>query len=73
VGRALGVIARKAGDRALACDSWRAAAAAWDDSARQSELPGYHANMLQGIRQNLALCDSGAPVSAFRALTDHPS
>jgi len=69
----LGVIARKAQNRALVCSSWAAAEQAWDEAARQGELPGYHANMRAGVQRNLALCDAGRPVSDFGPLSGSPS
>ena len=65
----LGVIARKAQDRALACSSWEAAADSWQEASEHGELPGYHANMLAGVQRNLVLCRAGRPVSAFGPLS----
>lgn len=64
----LGVIARKAADRDLACSSWRAAGEAWARLESGGELVGFHASMLEGVRRNLALCEQGRPVESFGPL-----
>lgn len=64
----LGVIARKASNRDLACSSWRAAADGWGRLEAEGEMVGFHASMLEGVRRNLILCDQGRPVSAFGPL-----
>ncbi len=63
-----GVVARKGGDRDLACSNWEAAEKNWARLEASEELVGFHANMLAGVRRNLELCRSGQPVSAFKAL-----
>ncbi|HEY9216458.1 MAG TPA: hypothetical protein VIO94_00305, partial [Phenylobacterium sp.] len=64
----LGVIGRKAGDRALACESWGRSRALFDEVIKKQPLTGFHASFQKGLDANLALCAAGAPASAMGAL-----
>lgn len=61
----LGVIGRDAGDRALACDSWRQAERDFSDLQKRDTLLGFYAEFLPGLRANLAKCAAGKPMSDF--------
>jgi len=64
----LGVIGKDAGDRALACDSWREAEARFAALDKRKELLGFFAGFLPGLRANLKRCAAGEPASAFGPL-----
>ena len=64
----LGVIGRKAGDRALACDSWRSADALFREIEGKGKLLGFHAAFMPGLRGNLKLCAKGRPLAMFKPL-----
>ena len=64
----LGVIARRANRRDLACSSWNVAEQLLREVATRGDLRGYVADMRGGIQRNIALCARGAPVSAFGPL-----
>ena len=64
----LGIIARDAGNRTLACDSWRQAERDFSDLQKRGTLPGFYAQFLPGLRANLAKCDAGRPVGDFGPL-----
>jgi len=66
----LGLIARKAGDRALTCSSWARARGHFEEIERRGELTGFHAGFQPGLKANLELCAGGAPLSAFKPLKD---
>lgn len=66
----LGLIARKAGDRALTCSSWVRARALFEEIERRGELNGFHAGFQPGLKANLELCARGAPLSAFKPLKE---
>lgn len=66
----LGLIARKAGDRTLTCDSWKKARAWFEEIERRQALTGFHAGFQPGLKANLALCARGAPLSAFKPLKE---
>ncbi|KAB7647432.1 serine/threonine-protein kinase [Polymorphobacter fuscus] len=61
----LGIAAKQAGDRTLACASWQSAAARYDRVAALGKLTDFHAGFRPGLARNLALCAAGRPVSAF--------
>lgn len=64
----LGVIARDAGDRALACGSWGDSERHFSEVERRDELLGFFAGFLPGIRANVAKCAAGRPVTDFGPL-----
>lgn len=64
----IGVTARKAGDRALACRSWAEAERRFGDIAKKGKLLEFFANFRPGLQANLKLCASGAPVGTFKEL-----
>ncbi len=64
----LGVIARDAGDRALACGSWQNAERHFSGLASRNELLPYYLEMLTGMRANLVKCAAGRPISDFGPL-----
>ena len=64
----LGLIARDARDRRLACDSWQNAERNLTELERRNELLGFLAGFLPGIRANVAKCAAGRPVSDFGPL-----
>lgn len=64
----LGIIGKEAGDRTLACDSWKEAEAVLDTLRRRKELVEYIAAFLPGLRANLKLCAAGEPVAGFKPL-----
>jgi eukaryotic-like serine/threonine-protein kinase len=66
----LGVIARRANRRELACSSWNAAERHLREVASRGDLRGYVADMRGGIQRNIARCERGEPVSAFEALNE---
>ncbi|HEY6817609.1 MAG TPA: serine/threonine-protein kinase [Croceibacterium sp.] len=61
----MGNIARAAGDRALACDSYRAARARMNELERRKELLGQVASHTESLEANLARCAAGEPASAM--------
>lgn len=61
----LGVIARDAGDRALACASWSEADRLFAELAGRGELHGFMAEFVPGIRANVAKCAAGAALAEF--------
>jgi len=61
----LGVIARDAGDRDLACSSWKDAEGHFAELERRDELAGFMAGFLPGLRKNLGKCAAGRPVGEF--------
>lgn len=61
----LGIAARKAGQRALACTSWQSAAARFDDIAAKGKLTAFLEGFRPGLARNLALCAAGRPVTSF--------
>lgn len=64
----MGIIARQARERDLACDSWRRAEQGFLALQARDELVGFHASFLPGLRANLERCDAGRPVSEFQPL-----
>ena len=64
----LGIIGRDAGDRTLACDSWRQAERDFADLQKRGTLLGFYAEFLPGLRANLAKCAAGKPISEFGPL-----
>jgi eukaryotic-like serine/threonine-protein kinase len=66
----LGVIARRANRRDLACSSWNVAEKYLGEVAARGDLRGYVAEMRGGIQRNIARCARGEPVSTFGPLND---
>ncbi|HTU09857.1 MAG TPA: serine/threonine-protein kinase [Allosphingosinicella sp.] len=64
----LGNIARRAGQRALACDSYRAARDIVTEVARRNALVAPTRRYIAGLDTNLGLCASGAPTARFTNL-----
>jgi eukaryotic-like serine/threonine-protein kinase len=64
----LGLMARKAGDRALTCESWERAEVRFAKVETSGKLLGFHKDFLPGLRANLVHCRAGRPVSAFGPL-----
>lgn len=64
----LGLIARQAGDRDLTCESWANAEARFSNADAAGRLVAFHAAFLPGLRANLELCRSGAPLEEFGPL-----
>ena len=64
----LGVIGREAGDRALACTSWKEAETVLTTLQKRKEIVAFFAAFLPGLRANLKRCDAGEPVSKFGPL-----
>ena len=64
----LGIIGRDAGNRTLACDSWRQAERDFADLQKRGTLSGFFAEFLPGMRANLEKCAAGRPISDFGAL-----
>lgn len=65
----LGRIAIQSGDRALACDSHRAARADIAALDKTGAAMGFVATYRAGLDANLKLCDGGAAVSALKVLS----
>jgi eukaryotic-like serine/threonine-protein kinase len=61
----LGVIARKSGNRDLACQSWESANRHFARAERDGALVGFHAAFLPGLRRNLQACEAARPLSAM--------
>jgi eukaryotic-like serine/threonine-protein kinase len=59
----LGIIARDGGNRALACDSWRAALTAFERAKALNQIIGFHEGFMPGLRRNLGHCASGASIA----------
>lgn len=64
----LGVIARDAAKRDLACDSWKKAESNLSDLERRDEIAGFMAEFLPGLRRNLKKCAAGRPTTEFGPL-----
>ena len=62
----MGIIARVAGNRALACESWTASSTTVGELERRNQLAGYMKDFVPGIRDKTALCAAGAPLSAMK-------
>ena len=58
----MGNIARRAGDRMLACRSYAGALGPMDALAKRGELLGFLANFRADVLKNVALCRSGAHI-----------
>lgn len=58
-----GIIAKNAGDRALACASWREAEVVLAKQDAEGGILGFHKSFLPGLRRAVALCRNGAPLS----------
>jgi serine/threonine-protein kinase len=61
----LGLIARKAGNRALACETWTTANDHFTPVEQAGQLIAFHAAFLPGLRTNVDVCKAGKPLSAF--------
>lgn len=61
----LGVIARRGGDRALACRSWNQAEGHFARAERDGALVGFHAAFVPAVRRNVAACAAGRPLGAM--------
>lgn len=61
----LGVNARKAGDRALACESWMIAERRFTRIEKLGKLMEFHKAFLPGLRTNVRNCAQGKPLSSF--------
>lgn len=55
----LGLIASKAKDRALTCESWTTANTHFTEQEKLGKLLPFHAAFLPGLRRNLEICASG--------------
>jgi eukaryotic-like serine/threonine-protein kinase len=66
----LGVIARRANRRDLACSSWNVGEKYLGEVAARGDLRGYVAEMRGGIQRNIARCERGEPVSTFGPLNE---
>ncbi len=64
----LGQIARQAGDRKLACNSYIGAEARFAKADAAGRLIEYYKAFLPGLRVNIAVCRSGGPISAMQPL-----
>ncbi len=60
----LGEIGREAGNRKLACDSWRQAMNLYGEIESRGEID-YHRRLLPYLRENLKRCDRGVQVGGF--------
>ena len=58
----LGVIARDAGNRALACASWRAALESLRKAEASGEMVGFHKGFMPGIEAHVRACDDGGAI-----------
>jgi eukaryotic-like serine/threonine-protein kinase len=61
----LGLIAKQAGNRALACESWQKADSHFTPVEKAGNLVGFYKAFLPGLRANLKVCRNGGPISAF--------
>lgn len=66
----LGMIARQAGRRELACRSWSTAESLLAEVAARKELVGHVAALRGGMQRNLERCARGEPVSSFGHLRE---
>ena len=64
----LGVIARDADDRALACSSWKEAEQLMSDLDRRKVLLPFMGGFVPGLRANVKKCEAGLPISSFGPL-----
>jgi eukaryotic-like serine/threonine-protein kinase len=63
----MGLIARTAGNRALACESWTTSAASVGELERRNQLVGFMKDFLPGLRDKAALCIRGVPLNGLQA------
>lgn len=63
----LGLIARDAGNRDLACENWTAAADTFGELVRRDQVAGYVKTFLPGLRVKKELCAQGTPLSGLKA------
>lgn len=63
----LGIIARDAGRRDLACDSWTASARTMTELDGRGQLAGFMKAFVPGLRDKARLCAAGAPLSRLHA------
>lgn len=64
----LGQIARQAGDRALACQSYAGAEARFAKADAAGRLIAFHQEFLPGLRRFIGYCQDGRPLKDFGAL-----
>ncbi len=64
----LGTIAKQAGDRPLACESYTSAEARFTKADAAKRLVAFHQAFLPGLRASIILCKSGRPLSEFKPL-----
>ncbi len=63
----LGVIARDAGRRPLACTSRQAPTDTLAELERRGQLAGFVKDSLPGLREKSRLCDAGTPLSGLES------
>lgn len=63
----LGMIARDAGNRDLACESWIAAANTWAELEGRDQVAGYVKAFMPGLQDKKTLCAKGTPLSGLKA------
>ena len=61
----LGIIARDAGDRELACASWSEAVTSFAELEQRGQLIGFMKDFVPGLRKKQQLCRDKAPLSAL--------
>lgn len=64
----LGTIAKQAGDRQLACESYTSAEARFTKADAAKRLVAFHQAFLPGLRASIALCKAGRPLKEFQPL-----
>ncbi len=64
----LGLVARRSGDRALTCSSWKSAQARFLNVQAAGKLVPFHEAFLPGLGANVERCDAGRPLSEFQTL-----
>jgi serine/threonine-protein kinase len=58
----LGVIARDAGNRTLACESWHDALASLRTADAAGRIVGFHKGFIPGIEAHVKACANGGPI-----------
>lgn len=64
----LGTIAKRAGERQLACENYTSAEARFTRADAAGRLVAFHQAFLPGLRASIALCQAGRPLSEFQPL-----
>ncbi len=64
----LGTIAKQAGERTLACESYTSAEARFAKAAMEGRLVAFHEAFLPGLRAAISMCKAGRPLSEFKPL-----